>query len=106
MTLIAGTPGGTGLVDGKGPQASFNVPTGICSDGQTLYVADEGNSAVRQVDPTTGVVTTVAGNGADKNLDGTGRQAELAAPSGCTYNPATGDIIVTEQFGNAVRRIH
>jgi hypothetical protein len=106
VTLLAGTPGGGSLVDGTGPLAVFNVPTGICTDGQTLYVADEGNDALRQVDPATGVVTTVAGSGATKNLDGTGRQAELAAPAGCAFDPATGDIIVTEQLGNAIRRIH
>jgi hypothetical protein len=106
IVFIAGKSGGDTLVDGIGSQAAFNVPTGLCTDGQTLYVADLGNNAIRQVDPLTGQVTTVAGDGMNVDLDGTGRQAGFAAPSGCAYEPTSGDLIVTDQLGNEIRRIH
>jgi DNA-binding beta-propeller fold protein YncE len=69
-------------------------------------VADQGNYAIRQIDPATAVVTTVAGDGTQVERDGLGRQAAFAAPGGCAYDPASGDLVVTDQLGNAVRRIH
>jgi hypothetical protein len=106
VTLIAGSPGGGSLVDGTGSQAVFNVPTGICTDGQSLYVADTGNAAIRQVDPATGQVTTVAGNGTPSVQLGTGRQAGFDAPAGCAYDPLSGDLVVTDQQANEILRVH
>lgn len=53
-----GTPG---FKDGKGSDALFWEPAGLAlsPDGQTLYVADTNNFAVRAVDTTTGSVTTL-----------------------------------------------
>jgi DNA-binding beta-propeller fold protein YncE len=58
-----------GFRDGTGTGAHFNNPLGICYDSSntSLYVADSGNSAVRQITAltgaaNTGVVTTIAGS--------------------------------------------
>ncbi|HEY6462714.1 MAG TPA: NHL repeat-containing protein, partial [Polyangiaceae bacterium] len=54
----AGNPGG--FVDGVGPAAKFDAPSGVaCDPGGTVYVADSGNSALRAVDANTGAVTTI-----------------------------------------------
>jgi DNA-binding beta-propeller fold protein YncE len=57
--------GTTGLKDGPSSQAEFNQPQGLAlsADGNTLYVADTRNHALRAVDLATGKVTTLAGNG-------------------------------------------
>jgi Thiol-disulfide isomerase and thioredoxins len=57
--------GTTGLKDGPSNQAEFNQPQGLAlsADGNTLYVADTRNHALRAVDLATGNVTTLAGNG-------------------------------------------
>ncbi|MBI2415417.1 MAG: IPT/TIG domain-containing protein [Candidatus Kerfeldbacteria bacterium] len=62
--LLAGNPRQKGYRDGTKTQARFNVPIALAIDsvGDTLYVADRDNHAIRQVDISTGVVTTVTGS--------------------------------------------
>jgi len=42
--------GPSGNVDGRGTDARFNNPTGIISQGSSLYITDTGNNAIRRVD--------------------------------------------------------
>lgn len=58
--VVGGT--GVGLEDGE--HARFTMPQGLAFAGDTLYVADAGNHAVRAIDLATGVTRTVAGTGA------------------------------------------
>ena len=51
------------MVDGDYGQASFNDPQGMDLDGDTLYVADTKNHAVRRVDLKKKQVETIAGIG-------------------------------------------
>ena len=46
-----------------GVDGSFNYPQGMAFDGDTLYVADAGNHAIRAVSLGTGEITTIAGTG-------------------------------------------
>lgn len=59
---IAGT-GTPGWKDGSFAEAQFNDPQGMTLDGQTLYVADRKNHAIRALDLAAGTVKTVAGTG-------------------------------------------
>jgi sugar lactone lactonase YvrE len=61
VSTLAGKAGHPGKGDGMGSAARFNDPRGIAVDAAgTVYVADGGNGAIRQVTPE-GVVTTIAG---------------------------------------------
>jgi thiol-disulfide isomerase/thioredoxin len=60
---IAIGSGEEGLADGDYAKAAFNRPQGMCIDGDTLYVADTENHAIRAVDLKQAKVTTVAGVG-------------------------------------------
>ncbi len=74
--------GVSGFSNGNG-QAAFNAPRGLALAGDTLYVADTENHAIRQVDLTTGAVGTVAGTGAQAerlNRGGLARQTALSSP--------------------------
>ena len=52
--------GSRGLTDGDDPSAvQFNAPAGLCALGQTLYVADTNNHAIRIVDLIIGSVSTL-----------------------------------------------
>ncbi len=55
--------GTAGFDDGPSLQATFSAPQGLAVVGETLYVADTNNHAVRAVDLDSGEVTTVAGDG-------------------------------------------
>lgn len=63
--------GNEGLKDGTYDSASFHHPQGMTlADGNTLYVADTGNNAIRKVDLVTRRVSTVAGDGRQDYLRG------------------------------------
>jgi len=62
VTAVFGS-GVEGFEDGRGTEASFSSPQGLLADGDTLYVADTNNHAVRNIDLATGSVTTLAGTG-------------------------------------------
>ena len=63
-TYAGGGAAGFGGDGGLASQAALGITLDIAvaSDG-TLYIADSANSRVRRVDPTTQIITTVAGNG-------------------------------------------
>ena len=57
---------GNGLalnMDGKGSEAAFNRPMGLCLAREYLYIADTGNHAVRRIRILDGSIDTILGNG-------------------------------------------
>jgi hypothetical protein len=75
--------GEEGLRDGDFQTAQFFRPQGLTLIGNTLYVADTENQAIRAVDLTARTVTTVAGTGKQgSNYDnsGPGLQMDLSSP--------------------------
>ncbi len=75
-----GTPG---LVDGPADVARFYQPQGLALDGDTLYVADTENHALRAIDLATGAVATLAGTGAQlmgARAGGPARGTALSSP--------------------------
>ena len=63
-SLVAGSSAGaTGCVDARGAAARFTVPSGsaLSPDGATVFVADGGCRAIRAVDTTSSVVSTLVG---------------------------------------------
>jgi uncharacterized protein YegL len=75
--FFAGSGNG-GYADGTGMNAQFHFPYGIAFDSQNnLYVSDTyDNRRIRKV-TSTGVVTTLAGNGSWGEVDGTGTAASF-----------------------------
>ncbi|MGN6378818.1 MAG: alkyl hydroperoxide reductase [Gaiellales bacterium] len=76
-----GAPDG-GFADGAAETARFHHPNGLALDGDTLWVADTGNHAIRRIDLAAGVVETVAGTG-EKGMGataGSGMQTALRSP--------------------------
>jgi hypothetical protein len=59
VSTLAGD-GQAASVDGLGEAASFTNPTGITTDGRTLYVADHAGAALRRIDLATKAVTTLS----------------------------------------------
>jgi DNA-binding beta-propeller fold protein YncE len=71
------------LKDGTFTTAAFNRPQGLTLSGETLYIADTENHAIRAVDLNAGKVTTLAGTGSQalkRNNGGSGLDTELNSP--------------------------
>jgi sugar lactone lactonase YvrE len=76
--------GEIGLSDGDYTTATFNHPQGMALDGDTLFVADTENHALRSVDLAKRNVTTIAGTGKQSRqhvtFGGQGKQVALNSP--------------------------
>lgn len=104
VTTLAGVAGKKGNNDGTGSSARFNRPSGITTDGNNLYVADSNNHTIRQVDPDSGAVTTIAGGaGVVGYADGKGRRARLFIPEGITSDGK--NLYVADTHNHSIRRI-
>jgi sugar lactone lactonase YvrE len=105
VTTLAGLAGITGSADGAGSAARFNFPFGVATDSSgNVYVADTGNSTIRQINPA-GVVTTVAGlAGSSGSADGTGSVARFNGPSGVATD-SLGNVYVADYFNSTIRKI-
>jgi sugar lactone lactonase YvrE len=94
--------------DGPNLEATFAQPSGLATDGKTLYVADSESSTIRAVDVKDGGQTkTVAGS---NNLfgfglvDGKESAARFQHPLGVAL--AGDDVLfVADTFNNVIRRI-
>jgi sugar lactone lactonase YvrE len=88
--------------------ASIDSPNGLAVDAAgNLYIADTHNGRVREVIAASGVISTVAGSGAEQAFGGdggVGTAATLALPRGLTID-AAGNIYVADSGNNRVRRI-
>jgi hypothetical protein len=93
LDLLAGTPnfGNGGYVDGVGGAAAFSFPWYMTSDDGIgkLYVSDDGNRLIRQIDLATSTVTTLAGTpGKSGEIDGLVNQAKFTGPSQLAWDGA------------------
>ena len=103
VTTFAGS-GAPGDADGTGSAASFNGPEGIAVDSAgNVYVADYGNNKIRKITPA-GVVTTLAGSGAQGDAGGTGSAASFDGPEGVAVDSAD-NVYVGDEFNNDIRKI-
>ena len=84
LDLVAGQPGGSGLVDGVGAAVHFADPWTFAGDGRgTLWIVDA--SVVRVANESSASVTTLAGAfGHIGGSDGIGAAASFFQPGGLT----------------------
>jgi hypothetical protein len=114
MTTIAGT--GTYGYKGDGGLATnalMSNPEGLALDAAgNLYVAEQGNGVIRKITMSTGIISTVAGNG---KVDGTGRieddgdggpatAATLGAAQGVAVD-ASGNIYIADTSHSIIRKV-
>lgn len=104
VTTLAGTPGAAGSIDGTGSAARFFYPSGITTDGVSLYVAETSRYIVRKIVISTGVVTTIAGTaGVRGYADAIGAAARFSTPSKITTDGT--NLYVTDTDNHALRKI-
>ena len=107
ITTIAGTGiQGYSGDGGNATAAELNFPYSIAVDGlDNLFIADDGNNAIRKINPA-GIINTIAGNGV-RGFSGDGGQAtnaELYEPSGVAFDRA-GNLFIADEINYRVRKI-
>jgi hypothetical protein len=89
---------------GQATQAELSYPFGISiGPSGSLYIADTDNCVIRKVD-SSGVITTVAGNGTCgySGDGGQATQAELSYPEGVA-NVSSGGVLIADTGNNVVQ---
>ena len=107
IRTVAGT--GTAAYNGEGMAATetgLSGPSGLAlaSDG-TLFIADSFNGRIRAVDPATGLIRTVVGDGGEYRYQGLDEppSASLSRPSGIALDDE-GNLYMTDSDNHLVRR--
>lgn len=93
---------------GSATQAQLDTPSGIFVDGSgNIFIADTGNSLIREVILSSGDIQTVVGTpGAPGYVDGVlATNAQLAGPQGVFLDTA-GNIFVADSLNNVVRVVN
>jgi len=108
VTTVAGN-GSAGFDGDDGPAtaASLYQPADLALDAnEDLFIADRGNNRIRRVDATSGVITTVAGNGSSEfgGDGGPARDAGLNQPSGIAFD-ARGNLVIADRLHHRIRRV-
>jgi gliding motility-associated-like protein len=84
--------------------AGYNTTTSVATDADYVYVCDWGNNMVKKASLTTGVVTIVAGTGAQGTNNGAASAATFYEPDGVVLD-ASGNLYVSDQGNNLIRKI-
>ena len=93
--------------NGAATDASFGTVIGIAVDSSgNVYFADGDNNRIRKVNATTGVITTVAGNGTFGATGDTGpaTAATLGSPQDIAV-ASNGDIFISDSYNNTIRKV-
>ncbi len=100
-----GTPGAAGD-GGQATAANLDNPMGVAVDGSgNVYIADYNNAKVRKVS-TSGIITTLTGNGSPGySADGTtAAAAAISKPTGIAVD-GSGNVYIAEQNNHIIRKI-
>jgi sugar lactone lactonase YvrE len=98
ITTIAGN-GSTGFSGDGGPalNASMNEPSNLCFDKARnfLYFTDYWNTRVRRIDISTGIISTVAGDGTENYINGGLAKTSGLLPGGIALD-AVGNLFIAQ----------
>jgi sugar lactone lactonase YvrE len=92
---------------GPASAAQFNYPKGLAIDSAgNLYIADYGNSVVRKIALSTGIITTVAGTGTPgfSGDNGPATSAQLSYPTGVAVD-LLGNLYIADVANQRIRMV-
>lgn len=106
VRTLAGSAGQYGFADGPLMTSKFNAPAGVAVDPSTglVWVADQGNAAIRAYSLSSQTVSTPVGGGTPCNgsLDGIGLKAGLCSPSAVAVDSIRGLVYVADSATHRV----
>jgi DNA-binding beta-propeller fold protein YncE len=104
VTTLAGST--LGSTNGIGTNSQFNRPYGvsISADDSYALVTDTNNNLLRQIDISTGSVTTLAGSSVG-SANGIGTNSQFNDPTGVIIAADNSYALVTEGSGHLIRQI-
>lgn len=105
LTVVAGT-GQIGFGGDGGPakQAVLSEFAGLTmGDDGVVYIADTENHCIRKVDPTTGIIEMVAGDGQPGDADGDVSQARFNEPWHLSWHDDA--LFIADRYNHKVRRL-
>ncbi|MGH9939110.1 MAG: Ig-like domain-containing protein, partial [Blastocatellia bacterium] len=110
ISTIAGKPGQGGFSGdgGAATDASLNFPIGVAVDGAgDIYICDNGNTRIRKITATTGVITTIAGSGSQGSGGdgGPATSAQLNTPQNVEVD-ASGNVYIADFGNNRIRKVN
>jgi sugar lactone lactonase YvrE len=108
LTTIVGT-GAPGFSGDHGPatSAQLDLPTALALDAKNnLYLADTRSHRIRRIDATTGLITTIAGNGTQgfSGDNGPATAASIDSPTGLALD-ASNNLYLADTHNHRIRRI-
>ena len=109
ITTVAGNT--TGGFNGDGvaaTSASLDGPSGMTLDSSgNIFIADSYNWRIRRVDASTGMITTVAGNGSPgfSGDNGSATSAQLDVPFAVAVD-ATGNLFIADWLNHRIRVVN
>jgi hypothetical protein len=115
IVIYAGKVGDSGYTgnNGSATAATFYYAEGTATDASgNLYIADSGNNVIRKVNASTGILSTVVGNGYGAGMipggysgdGGPALDAELGSPFGVALDKA-GNIYIADTYNSAIRKV-
>jgi hypothetical protein len=108
ISTIAGNSAASYTGDG-GPakSATLDTPSSVAIDGAgDIYIADTANNAVRKITAATGIMSTVAGDGAPGfgGDNGPASAARLSGPLGVSVD-AAGNLYIADTANQRIRKV-
>jgi sugar lactone lactonase YvrE len=106
-THIITTTGGNGTAGYGGQATSLELqnPTGVCSDGTNIFIADANNNVVRKIDAA-GVMHTIVGTGAVGHTGDAGpaNLATLWHPTGVCFDGS--NLFIADNNNQVIREVY
>jgi hypothetical protein len=104
VSTLAGMAGFSGGADGTGSAARFDSPSDVAVDSAgNVYVADTDNFTIREVVPSTGVVSTLAGlAGTSGSTNGLGSAVRFFGPAGIAVDSSS-NLYIADTNNDTIR---
>ncbi len=92
-------------MDGTLLMSGFAQPSGITSDGKTLYIADSESNIIRAIDIAQGIVETLVGGDLFEfgDVDGEGDDVRLQHPLGVVAHD--GKVLIADTYNHKIKQL-